>query len=101
MSPLGQKMRVLEVLGIVMYFGPILMALNYTTNWITLKGNQGGKLFTTEPECLQLTSKYKQMAGNTMEWFEIELMIFLFYTMTMLFLLAKSRFSKVGVDQSG
>ena len=44
---------------------------------------------------------YKTWAGNTIEWFYFEALIYLTYLGTMMLLLIKSRFSRVGVDQSG
>jgi hypothetical protein len=36
MSEMGKRMIVMEVLGIVIYYGPVLTALNFGSNWITL-----------------------------------------------------------------
>jgi len=41
----------------------------------------------------------KEMAGNTPEWLIIEYVVFLSFLSTMLIILVKSRFSRVGADQ--
>ena len=102
MDAWGQAMRFMEVVGIFIYYGSVLSALNYVTRWMTLSGDESQKkLNISEPGCLQNQKVYKSMAGNSIEWFEVELMIFIFFMFTMIFLLTKSRVSKVGVDQSG
>lgn len=98
MSSMGQAMRIGEILGILVYYGSILTTLDYTVNFSTIQALEGLKLRPAEPECLQRSDKYKQMAGNTLEWFQIELMTFILYMLTMMILLIKSRCSKVGVD---
>lgn len=42
----------------------------------------------------------RKWAGNAPAWFCIEIAIFIFYIVSMLILMIKSRFIQVGIDQS-
>ena len=42
----------------------------------------------------------KKWSGNSIEWFQMEIIVFWCYQLTLILLLIKSRFMKVGVDQS-
>lgn len=41
------------------------------------------------------------MSGSALEWMSIEILVFVWYAISMIFLMAKSRFIVVGIDQSG
>ena len=82
-------MRLLEVFAVFLYFGVILKALDIYSNWLLMKGKDG--CFKTH----QLTLSW---AGNTIHWFYMEIIVFLAYMCTMVILLIKSRFFRVGVD---
>ena len=102
MSLFGNIMRGMEILGVVAYFGYIMTVLYYFTLWFELTdGNDSKVRDANRPDCLVYKSKFKEWSFNSLEWMIIELMVFVFYLTTMIILLIKSRFTKVGVDQSG
>ena len=53
------------------------------------------------PPCVQNHHDAKKWLANSVEWMQIECLVFAFYTATLLILMFKSRFSTIGMDQSG
>ena len=108
MSFFGQTMRALEIVAVAMYLGVILASLNYYTIWMNI-GKDFGDLkklidenkYDIQPECLSKQSAFKTWSANVIEWIFMELIVFVLYLSTMVFMLIKSRCFKIGVDQSG
>ena len=54
----------------------------------------------TVPAFFEETDQIEMWRGRSLEWFLLEIMVFIFFVATMMFLIIKSRFIKVGIDHS-
>ena len=48
----------------------------------------------------QFGEEFQKLAGKSLEWILIELFVWVFFLMTMVIIMIKSRFTKVGIDNS-
>ena len=90
------------------------MCIFYYTTWVILHNNfevvsnSIGELsdhtlhaFKLQfPESLTENKHLLLWSGNTLEWCKIEILIFMFYLMTFMMMLIKSRIINIGVDVS-
>jgi len=103
-------MRISEILCIPVYISCILASIEHlcliTIRQMTLNASTNlylqGKLIEDHQnqavKCsLENSQKYE---GQVAEWLVIEIMIFLYFTVTMLIIMAKSRFISVGTDNT-
>ena len=114
----GQFMRIIEVFCIPIYMAAILMSLeqlsvilirDHTANpKERVAGKDNGPLYYSEKNNIQdiLYEKcpkedYRKISGTTTEWIVIETLVFAYFIITMLLLLIKSRYRKIGIDNSG
>ena len=114
----GQFMRIIEVFCIPIYMAAILMSLeqlslilirDHTSNpEERVAGGKAGPLYRSENNNIadilyQKCPKaaYSKISGTSTEWIMIEMLVFGFFILTMLLLLIKSRYRKIGIDNSG
>ena len=103
-------MRISEILCIPVYISCILASIEHlcliTIRQMTLNASTNlylqGKLVEDSTQqvvkcSLQNALKYE---GQVAEWLVIEIMIFTYFTVTMLIIMAKSRFISVGTDNT-
>jgi len=57
-------------------------------------------VFEGETKGLKECIKLPHVRGRANDWLTIEIMVYIFYLMTMLILMIKSRCSLIGIDQS-
>ena len=107
-------MRAVEVLGLVLYFYALQEATLLYTSWLMVdksKEQIKGHLNSMDkfdhkalgillPPGFMDHQKYTAWRGRCLEWFLMEIMVFIFFVSTMLILIIKSRFLKVGIDHS-
>jgi hypothetical protein len=111
-------MRIIEVFCIPIYMAAILMSLeqlslilirDHTSNPDDrVAGEKGGPKYKSEkngiPDILYQKCRkadYTKISGTSTEWIVIEMLVFGFFIITMLLLLIKSRYRKIGIDNSG
>lgn len=103
----GLYMKMIEVVGCMLYITMIIHLLAWCSIYLGFKDIAQDPycldLFqvTELPPCLSNLDNQRAWLGRSIEWFVIEIFVFLFYTLTMLILMAKSRFATIGMDQSG
>lgn len=112
-------MRIIEVICIPVLFNAILSAIEMVTLSLVRIFSTDG-IANSDPAVVKSgmdTSDYNQgqiylmekcsrkdwlvFQGNSFEWMIIELLVFFSFLLTMIFLMCKSRFMKVGIDNSG
>ena len=116
----GQFMRIIEVFCIPIYMAAILMSLeqlslilirDHTSNpneRVAGNGITGEALYkSAKNEIADILWRkcpkddYSKISGTSTEWIVIEMLVFGFFIVTMLLLLIKSRYRKIGIDNSG
>lgn len=119
---IGFVMRAFEVLSLSVYYNIIFFLMFETTTWWLLgsdleeiikviEGSEnmlGGGVTKTEkmaieilsPSCLTEKVDKHIVFGGSQEWFFIELLVFFSFLSTMSFLMIKSRFMNIGIDNS-
>lgn len=91
----AQIMRFLETSGSMVYVGLITISINIYCKYYLWKHG----VFDDDPkmkECIGLP----HVRGRVNDWLTIEIMVYIFYLLTMLILMFKSRFILIGIDQS-
>ena len=53
-----------------------------------------------DSEMYQFGEEFQKLAGKSLEWILMELVVLVFFLMTMVIIMIKSRFTKVGIDNS-
>ena len=48
----------------------------------------------------QFDKEFQKLGGKSLEWILMELVVFVFFLMTMVIIMIKSRFTKVGINNS-
>lgn len=91
-------MKGVEVMATMFYVGSVIIALN-TFNNMLLENDSFGFDQNIYPPCASDSSLNKQWRGTTESWLFIETLVFTYFLLTMIILLAKSRCSKIGTDQ--
>lgn len=112
-------MRIIEVICIPVLFTAILSAIEMVTlSLVRLfspdviansdpisKTDLDDKIKYTQGQEYLLKkckrSDWMQFQGHSFEWMIVELLVFSTFLLTMVFLMCKSRFMKVGIDNSG
>ena len=107
----GCAMRFVEVVLTLFYIALMVRLLNFVIIYLgfhpkVVDDAYSHSMFKTRedhdlPDCLLDKEKRDLWAGTALQWFLIEIVIFLNYLATMIFLLMKSRITVVGMDQSG
>ena len=101
MSDLAKLMKFLEIYFSFANVGILILA---TKGFLDLEEvrifNKFEKDKLYDIECFKDQKALYKWAGRCQEWFGIEIMVSLAYMFTMIILLMKSRFAKVGVDQT-
>lgn len=105
-------MRISEILCIPVYISCILASIEHlcliTIRQMTLNASTNlylqGKLVEDASNINQAVkcslANAQKYEGQVAEWLVIEIMIFLYFTVTMLIIMAKSRFISVGTDNT-
>ena len=104
-------MKIVEVTGIMVYIALLILNMKYCTIFIGFKTLSSKDQFVARilnikktevvPPCVKDPLEAKEWLANSVEWMLIETLIFAIYTATLLFLMMKSRFTTIGMDQSG
>lgn len=114
-------MRILEIICLVFYLGTILKALE-AVSLVLVREHSDDPAADLPPismddynELLQIEgvkksfkflamrcsrADFQSFQGRTFEWFIIEIMVYILYLFTLVTIMAKSRFSTVGMDNS-
>ena len=85
-------MKGFEVFATMLYFGAIIMSLKAYNDSIISKSG------TNYPSCATDQKLRMKWIGTAETWLLIEVLTFGYFLMTLIFLLIKSRFTKIGVD---
>ena len=86
-------MRALEIASIGANIFQVVLCLTSLARYFWSARNSG-------MECYNNIEKFTQWSGMTLHWLAIEITVFLTFLLTMLVMLCKSRFVKVGIDNS-
>lgn len=87
-------MRMNEIIAMFINMGLIVRTISSFVTAETMTRNLKGNF----PKCATDKSLQYQWAGNTPAWFLIEVAVFIFYIISMVILMIKSRFVQVGID---
>jgi len=106
-------MRAVEVMGLVVYFYSLQEGIKLYTTWLdtgNLRDIKNGLKSKIKDENIALDillppgftdgDLFQAWRGRSLEWCFTEIMVFIFFVSTMLNLIIKSRFFKVGIDHS-
>ena len=106
----GQFMRIMEIVCIPLYLACILSGIQHLTTIMIrfqtkdeknnkfLSGRIGCDCISCERKCL--LKDFEKFGGKFQEWLIVEVMVFFFFILTMLIIMCKSRFMKVGTDNT-
>ena len=96
-----------------MYLTVFIMCLTQYSFWMYQLSDDSLKLFVPisnndalkvmlshKPECLKNRGILTEWAGGTIYWIVCEILIHITYVITLVFLMAKSRFFSVGIDNT-
>ena len=110
---IGGVMRFLEVIGVYLYLGAIIMSLTQFSFWMYQLSDSSLKLYAPianwdamrivlhhKPQCMVNRGILTEWAGGTMYWFICEIIVHMTYVSTLIILMAKSRFFSVGIDNT-
>lgn len=97
LGTIGQVMRATELLCIAASLSLIIMATSIFFDFIVIVDNpQPDKL----RKCLSDREIREKWTGTSIEWLIMEITVWVSFLSTMAILMIKSRFTKVGIDQS-
>ena len=104
----GQIMRFVEIIGVMCYIA--LVSTSFTNYGIYLMFDHveigstiKSKLFNNVdiPVCITDQGINISVTNNSIHWLFIEILVALVYLFTMMLLMLKSRYTLIGIDQSG
>lgn len=90
---MARIMKGVEVFCSMWYIGVMVQCLDCYNTFFYF--NSGG---VRHPPCADNEELIKQWTGNSSEWFFMEIIVFVFYFTTMIILMIRSRFTRVGID---
>jgi hypothetical protein len=108
LGELGRIMRFTEVIGVLGYVALISNAFTNYGIYRMFDKVVIGKAIKKElfngrdiPDCIKDNTVNSDVVYNSIYWLEIEIMVAMTYLFTMMILMLKSRFTLIGIDQSG